>query len=401
LDILAPRDEAEILDALRSAGEGATFDIVSGGTKEAMGRAGTASHRLDVSALSGIISYEPDELILTARAATPVAEITELLNARQQMLAFSPADWGPVFGAAAQAATLAGIAAANACGSRRIKSGAVRDHLIGCRFVNGAGEAIKAGGRVVKNVTGFDIPKLMCGAFGTLGVMTEMTFRLAPSARRVSTVAVRDIGVADGLALLRKAAGLPFEPTGLAYLPPAVAARSAALRATSLAHANGLALIRVEGAEDPLIDKLARLKDIFARQNLSVLDDAITDALFAEIGNGAAFVGMDTDIWRLFVPASAAPAALKEAQADLWYADWAGDVLWLGLPATEETAQRLRRIAKDYGGHAMLMRGSGDARAALAVFEPEAPARAALTRGVKAAFDPGHRLNPGRMYRDL
>jgi len=401
LEILTPKDEAEIVDALGSAGEDATFDIVSGGTKQAMGRASAVSHRLDVSALFGIISYEPDELILTARAATPVAEITGLLKARQQMLAFAPADWGPLFGAAAQAATLAGIAAANACGSRRIKSGAVRDHLIGCRFVNGSGEAIKAGGRVVKNVTGFDIPKLMCGAFGTLGVMTEMTFRLAPAAHRVSTVAVRDIGVEDGLALLRKAAGLPFEPTGLAYLPPEICARSAALRATSLVNASGLALIRVEGAEDPLIDKLARLKDIFARENLSVLDDAVTDALFAETGDGAAFTGTESDIWRLFVPASAAPAALKIAQAEFWYADWAGEVLWLGLPATEEVAQRLRRITKEYGGHAMLMRGSEEARAALGAFEPEPPARAALTRGVKAAFDPGHRLNPGRMYRDL
>jgi glycolate oxidase FAD binding subunit len=162
---IAPQNEAEAGDAVRHAGEkGASLEIVSGWTKRDFGRPTRADAILDVAAISGILKYEPEELVLTVLAGTPVVEIEAALAAKKQMLGFSPADWGPLFGAPEGRATLAGIVATNACGSRKVKAGAVRDHVIGCRFVNGSGEAIKAGGRVIKNVTGFDLPKLMCGA---------------------------------------------------------------------------------------------------------------------------------------------------------------------------------------------------------------------------------------------
>ncbi len=179
---IAPRNEAEIADAVRAAAEGRTpLEIISGGTKRDLGRPTKADTILDVSAISGILKYEPEELVLTVRAGTKLAEIDAALGEKKQMLGFAPADWGPLFGSAGGRATLAGIVATNACGSRKVKAGAVRDHVIGCRFVNGSGEAIKAGGFVIKNVTGFDLPKLMCGAFGTLGVLTELTVRVSPA----------------------------------------------------------------------------------------------------------------------------------------------------------------------------------------------------------------------------
>jgi glycolate oxidase FAD binding subunit len=217
----------------------------------------------------------------------------------------------------------------------------------------------------------------------------------------MATVAIRNCTTADGLALVRRAASFPLEPTGLAYLPAAACAHSPALKSADLSQTNGIALVRVEGAEDPVIDKIARLRNEFAKLDVTVLEDEESALLFAEIGDGAAFAEHDSAVWRLFVPPSAALAAVSASEANFWYADWAGEVLWLELPASREIDERLRKIAREFGGHAMLMRASSAARTRLNVFEPEPPARAALSRTVKAAFDPSHLFNPGRMFEDI
>jgi glycolate oxidase FAD binding subunit len=395
---IVPRDEAEIADAVRdSAQKDTSLEIISGGTKRDLGRVMRAAAILDVAAVSGILKYEPEELVLTVRAATPIAEIEVLLAEKKQMLGFSPADWGPLFGAPGGRATLAGIVAANACGSRKVKAGAVRDHVIGCRFVNGSGEAIKAGGHVIKNVTGFDLPKLMCGAFGTLGVLTELTMRVSPAPERVAGLVILDCAAETGLGVLRWAARLAVDASGLAYLPHHAMAHSEVLDADG----SGIAIIRVDGTAPAVSEKLALLRREFADRDLALLEADRTDALFREIGSGSFFAKMDSDIWRLSVPASQAYAALQDAGASFWYADWAGGLLWLEAPANDETAARLRGITQRFGGHATLMRAASKARMRLPVFEPEAPVRAALTRAVKAAFDPKHVLNPGRMFEGI
>ena len=395
---IAPQNEAEAGDAVRHAGEkGASLEIVSGGTKRDFGRPAKADAILDVAAISGILKYEPEELVLTVRAGTKVAEIEALLSEKKQMLGFSPADWGPLFGAPLGRATLAGIVATNACGARKVKAGAVRDHVIGCRFVNGSGEAIKAGGRVIKNVTGFDLSKLMCGAFGTLGVLTELTMRVSPAPERVAGLVILHCAAETGLGVLRRAARLAVEASGLAYLPHHAMTHSEVLDADGL----GIALIRVDGTAPAVSEKLALLRSEFKDHELALLESDRTDALFREIGNGSFFANADSDIWRLCVPASQAYAAVQDAGAHLWYADWAGGLLWLEALANDETALRLRGITKRFGGHATLMRAADAPRARLAVFEPENPARATLTRAVKAAFDGKHVLNPGRMFEGI
>jgi len=396
--LLTPTNETEIADAVRDAGEKrASLEIVSGRTKRDFGRPVEADAILDVAAISGILKYEPEELVLTVRAGTPVTEIEAVLGEKKQMLGFAPADWGPLFGAPLGRATLAGIVATNACGSRKVKAGAVRDHVIGCRFVNGNGEAIKAGGRVIKNVTGFDLPKLMCGAFGTLGVLTELTMRVSPAPERVAGLVILDCAAETGLGALRRAARLAVDASGLAYLPHQAMTRSEVLDADGL----GIALIRVDGTAPAVSEKLALLRNEFADHDLALLEADRTDAIFHEIGNGSFFTKADSDIWRLCVPASQAYAGVQDAGAHLWYADWAGGLLWLEASANDETAVRFRVITKQFGGHATLMRAADAVRARLAVFEPEAPARATLTRAVKAAFDGRHVLNPGRMFEGI
>jgi glycolate oxidase FAD binding subunit len=385
VDRLAPQHETGLCDAVRAAAEkGTSFEIVGHGTKRKLGRRTSASAILDMGAFAGIAKYEPEELVMTVGAATSIAEIETELAGRNQMLGFEPADWGPLFGEPASEATIAGTAAANSCGSRRVKAGAVRDHVIGCRFVNGNGEAIKAGGNVIKNVTGFDVARLMCGAFGTLGAITELSLRVVPRPARVAALCIA-CSAEEGLKILRAAAQSQVDPTGLAYMPAP----------------EGRALIRVEGEAEPVRDKLDVLKKQFAAHRTRALDGDESNQLFRDLSDGAPLRDANSDLWRLCVTPSRAYEAITESGASNWYADWAGGLLWLALPADEAAADRLRAITGKYGGHATLLRAGEDARHKLDVFDPESPVRAGLTRAVKNAFDPKCVFNPSRMYKDI
>ena len=387
-------DEAQLVATVRAARETRVpFEIVGRGTKRAYGRATAVSDTLDISALNGIVKYEHDELVLTVRAATPLCRNRSTVEPRGSKGSDSirptgdPCSVGP-----RRSGTIGGALSADTSGPARLRFGAARDHLLGYRAVNGLGEGYKAGGRVVKNVTGFDLSKLMCGAMGTLGVLTEVTLRVYPRAPESAALMVADLSPEDGFALLRRVWSSPFEPTGLAYLP-ACAAPAFGIGDCG----EGAAFLRVEGAAVPVREKIAALRNLLKDRPLARVDNG--DPLFAKIGDGAAFLGQKIDIWRLAVPQASAAECIARANAPLWFADWAGGLLWLGLPASSATA--LGAIAQDVGGHVVLFRANAASRAAIPVFQPELPAHAGLTRSVKAAFDPLKLFNPGRMFEGI
>jgi len=385
---LRPHDETDLADIVRSAvADKRTLEIVGRGTKRGLGRPVEADAVLDLSQLVGIVRYEPDELIITARTGTSVAEIEAALAEKSQRLGFEPSDWSAIYGTPAGAHTIGGALSADASGSARLRYGAARDHLLGFRAVNGTGEPYNAGGRVVKNVTGFDLPKLVCGAFGTLGPLTEVTLRLVPRAPDCATLAIKDVEPEPGFAFLRRIWSSPLEPTGLAYVP-----KSAAL-ATMGDSGEGAALIRIDGAAGPLADKIGLLKTLLDGREATLL--AAENDAFAGIASGQIFAARREDVWRVFMPPASAAACAQTLASPLWIADWAGGALWIaGGEDVHATAQR-------FGGHAMLMRASAETRARVSVFPPEASARAALTRRVKDAFDPRGLFNPGRMFEGV
>lgn len=386
---LSVKDEHELADIVRAAGaDRRRLEIVGRGTKRGLGRPIEADAVLDLSAHSGILRYEPDELIITARAATPIAEIESVVAAKHQRLGFDPADWGPLFGAPAGRATIGGALSADASGSARLRYGAARDHLLGYRAVNGWGEIYRAGGQVVKNVTGFDLPKLLCGAMGTLGVLSEVTLRLVPRALQSAVVLAKDVDAETGLSLLRRIWSSPLEPTGLAYLPGEMARVFPELGNIGA----GASLFRVDGAAAPLADKIASLNDLLDARDTMLL--AESDDVFARIGSGQALTASVGDVWRVFVPPSAAVACVRMLDVRLWLADWAGGVLWIA----DDENKDVHAMAARCDGYAVLMRAPAEKRRATAIFAPEAPARAALTRRVKDAFDPLRLFNPGRMF---
>jgi len=390
------QSDAEIIEAVSAArANGSTLEIVGSGTKRGYGRHCAADAVLDISALTGIVSYEPDELVITAKTGTLISEIEDALARRGQRLGFDPADWGPLFGKPRCAATVGGVLSADACGSARVRFGAARDHLLGYRAINGFAESYKAGGRVVKNVTGFDLPKLLCGAMGTLGVLTEVTLRLVPRPPHNVTLIARDIAPDDGFALLRRAWTSAFGPTGLAYVPSSVALSFTGFGAVG----EGAALMRLEGAPVPLAEKIAGLRALDPGALLEEIDGERT---FREIGNGHALVGMDADVWRVVLPPSASARFVAEQQPDIWVGDWAGGLLWIGsAPDDEAAAQKIRSLASACDGHAILLRASETMRSRIPPFRPESPTCTAVSKSVKAAFDPFGIFNPSRMYEGI
>jgi glycolate oxidase FAD binding subunit len=376
-------NEAQVIEAVRTARAGkAPLEIVAGGTRRGVGRPLEGLAQLDVSGLAGIRKYEPEELIITAGPATPLAEIVETLAARNQRLGFDPADWSQLLGANG-VATLGGALSADASGSGRLRHGAARDSLLGFQGVNGLGEAFRGGSRVVKNVTGFDLPKLMCGAFGTLAVLTEVTFRVYPRPTRSVTLCLADLSPDDGFAALRRIAHSALEPSGLAYLPAGWLPDDVG---------QGAALIRLEGAPEPLEEKVAMAHGLLGHAQGTRREDG--PDLFARIGCGQMFAGIDGDIWRVMLAPADAPRIAKELNAPRWLGDWAGGVLWIAAPPAD--AARIRAVAAAARGQAMLLRASAGQRAALGLYAPQPRAVAELTARVKAAFDPLSLFNPGR-----
>ncbi len=348
-----------------------------------MGRPLNNLPMLDVSGLSGIVKYEPAELIVTARPATPLAEIKAVLGEKHQRLGFDPADWSRLLGSNG-VATLAGAASSDASGSGKLRHGGARDSLLGFRAVNGLGESFRGGAKVVKNVTGFDLPKLVCGAYGTLGVLTELTFRVFPQPQFATTLCLTDVTPEDGFAHLRKVALSALEPAGLAYLPASM------LADVGQDLGQGAALIKLEGARQPLEEKIALAHGLLGNAMQRIEEDP-----FPAIGSGEKFADIGGDIWRLMIARADAPRLVKELNLRHWLGDWAGAVLWLAADPSD--APRIRAIAAKANGQAMLLRASAASRASLGLFAPQPPALAALSRSVKAAFDPLSLFNPGRL----
>jgi glycolate oxidase FAD binding subunit len=392
-----PSDERALVEIVRAAiAEEEPIDVMGGGSKRGLGRPTQLPHALDLSAFSGIRAYEPEELVLTAGAATPLAAIEAALQEAGQMLAFEPPDWRIVFGSEATAPTLGGTIAANLAGPRRIRQGAARDHFLGFRGVSGRGEAFKAGGRVVKNVTGYDLCKLLAGSHGTLAVLTEVTVKVLPHAEASRSVALRGLNDAAALRAMTAALGSPHEVSGAAHLPKGEGGRD-----------KPLTLLRLEGPEPSVAAREAMLRrelaDAGAGDELSDVESA---RLWRAVRDLSPLAGSrERALWRVSVPPSAGPAlaAVVARVADVeHFFDWGGGLVWLALKGVEDGgAATIRRQVAATGGHATLCRASDALRLAVPVFQPPPPALAALSARVKDSFDPKRILNRGRMYPEL
>ena len=402
MTIHRPSDEKQTAEAVAWAvGAGQSFEIVAGGSKRALGRPVKAAHLLDVSALSGIIDYEAAELVLTARPATPLAVIERELAAKRQMLAFEPPDWRALLGSSGEP-TLGGALACNLAGPRRVRGGAPRDYFLGFAAVNGFGDLWKAGGKVVKNVTGYDLMKLQAGAFGTLSVLTEATVKVMPRPETERTILLHALSDEVAVQTMSRALNTPFEVSAAAHLPLAAARRS---KIGEAGRGRGaVTAVRLEGPRPSVAYRALAIEEIFGRG--SHVEDAASAQFWKEVGDVRPLLPEGAWIvWRLCPTPSLAADPVAEIRASFPSAeaffDWGGGLVWLSLDKDEAGpdagARAVRDAVRRAGGHATLIVAPEATREKTPVFEPLDGALAALTARIKTNFDPKGVLNPGRM----
>jgi glycolate oxidase FAD binding subunit len=372
--MLTPASEAELSEAVAAAG--GPLRILGGGTRP-VGRPVTGE-ALSVAGLTGVELYEPGALTIVARAGTPLAEIEALLAKENQRLPFEPMDHRALLGTDG-VPTIGGVVAANVSGPRRIQAGACRDSLIGVRFVDGTGTVLKNGGRVMKNVTGYDLVKLLAGSWGTLGVLSEVAFKVLPETETQANVVIHGLSPHQAVEAMSTALGSPFEVTGAAHLTGRDGPQT---------------VLRLEGFAASVAYRTERLSALLAPFGsvLAEQDASAARALWKEVRDVQAFAETSGDVWRISVKPSDAPDIAALAQGDALF-DWGGGLIWVCVPEGTDLRARLGAFA----GHATLVRASEDTRARIAPFQPEAAPVAALSEGLRQQFDPRGILNRGLM----
>ncbi|MDX1779753.1 MAG: FAD-binding protein [Thalassovita sp.] len=374
---MKPQTEADLAEII--AGATAPLHVQGGGTRPVGGP--VTGELLETGGISGIDLYEPGALTLVAKAGTPVSEVEKVLAAEGQRLPFEPMDHRVLLGTSGEP-TVGGMAAANVSGPRRIQAGACRDFMLGVRFVDGMGRVLKNGGRVMKNVTGYDLVKLMAGSYGTLGVMTEVSFKVLPEPETGATVLVSGLDDARAVEAMSAALGSPFDVSGAAHLPKGP-------------EGTPVTMIRIEGFEKSVAYRSGELKT-----RLSTFGDVAVEtdagkiaALWKGLRDVESFADRPGDVWRLSVKPSDAPALGAALGAEELIYDWGGGLIW----ALAEPGRDLRTAMGGIAGHATLIRAAAETRKSIPVFQPEPAPVAALTQGVRAKFDPRGILNPGLM----
>jgi len=379
-----PTTPVEVLELVADAGAaGRALEIIGGGTKRSIGAVTGAAAVRSLAKLDKVVDYAPEELVLTAQAGARLSDLEQLVAAEGQMLPFEPPHLTGLLGSKGEP-TLGGVLAANLSGPRRIRAGAARDHFLGFEAVTGRGEAVKAGGKVVKNVTGYDLSKLMAGSWGTLAVLTEVTIKVLPAGRTELTLLFFGLDDNRACELMAKAMNAPVELSGAAHLPTRTAARA------PLKGEMAVTALRLEGFEASVAARaealIAALKSFGRAEQL---DAEHSREFWTQVREVEAFRGDKRPLWRISVAPASGWRVGEALSGDALY-DWAGGLIWL---LSQDDPAKVRGVVHALGGHTACYRGEGSG------FEPVVGSLAALSARVKAAFDPNGVLNPGRMAK--
>lgn len=407
MDTLKVRDAKDVEEVVRAAvASEQPLEVIGHGSKRAIGHPMATNALLDVSALNAVSSYEPNELIITVQAGAPLADVQSLIDAKNQQFAFEPMDISVLLGTAG-AGTIGGMIGAGLAGPRRIKAGGIRDHLLGAHAVSGFGDSFKTGGRVVKNVTGYDLCKLLTGSWGTLAVMTELTLKVMPKPEAERTLVLRGLDDVTANKAMTAALGSPFDVSGAAHLPGS-ALRSGGGALAGLASGQPVTLVRLEGISASAAHRAASLSQTLSAYGTvdSLADDA-SAAIWSALRDVVPFAANGAlgawPVWRIVCPPASGGAlgqALSRATGGDVIYDWGGGLIWAAVPpGADAQATLVRGQVEAIGGHATLIRATEDVRRAVDVFQPQAAGLAALGERVRASFDPRSVLNRGRMMR--
>ncbi|MGE0765919.1 MAG: FAD-binding protein [Hyphomicrobiaceae bacterium] len=403
--LLRPATEWELQRLLAEASKSDTpVEVAGAGSKREVGRPTNSAALLTTNSLTGIRLYEPTELVMSARGGTPLARIEADLASQGQILAFEPVDLAPVVGYEPGHATIGSVFATNISGARRVMSGAARDHLLGVSAVTGQGTPFRSGGRVMKNVTGLDLARTIAGSWGTLAVISEVTFKVMPRPEETATLLM--FGLEDGIAIeaLTTATASPFEVSGAVHLQEALAARL--WHAEIKGERRAVTAIRLENFAASIAYRVERLRqELKPFGDLFVLGHEGSIAFWDELRQLSVLQGTTAPLWRISTAPKAGPKVVRAISTFMtchaWY-DWAGGLVWAEvLPTSDAGAADIRRVIATHGGHATLIRAEPAVRASIDVFQPLEPGLKKMSARLKSVFDPAHILNRGRMHADL
>ena len=408
MDILKVRDAADVEQAVRAAiASEQPLEIIGHGSKRQIGQPMATNAVLDVSALNAVTAYEPNELIVTVEAGAPLADVMSLIDSKNQQFAFEPVDTAPLLGTKA-AGTIGGMIGAGLAGPRRVKAGAARDHLLGAHAVSGFGDSFKAGGKVVKNVTGYDLCKLLAGSWGTLAVMTEVTLKVMPRPEAERTLVLRGLDDLAANRAMTAALGSPFDVSGAAHVPASGLRAEVGGLDRLGSPRQAVTLLRLEGILASASHRAASLAAALAAfATVEIIEDSVSAEVWSTIRDAQPFAAGGAlgawPVWRIVCP-PASGGALGQALArmsggDVIY-DWGGGLIWAALPPKGDAhAAAVRQRVEAASGHATLIRATDEVRRNVDVFHPQTSGLAALSERVRSSFDPKRILNRGRLIR--
>ena len=393
MDTLRVRDAKDVEEVVRAAiANEQPLEIIGHGSKRSIGHTMATNAVLDLSALNAVTSYEPNELIITVQSGAPLADVQSLIDSKNQQFAFEPMDTSSLLGVSGSG-TIGGMIGAGLAGPRRIKAGGARDHLLGAHAVSGFGDSFKTGGRVVKNVTGYDLCKLLAGSWGTLAVMTDVTVKVLPRAETEQTLLVLGLDDAAAARAMSLAMGSANDVSGAAHLSAPLAANVRAEAGTALT------ALRLEGVGPSVAHRRHALEAALKSfGEITVLEEAASRMLWRSVRDVVPFAHGDRALWRISTAPTRGHVVAAAIGPGAFLYDWAGGLIWAALPAADDGGAARVGAAVGANGHATLIRAPAAVRAAVAVFQPQDAGLAALTRRVKESFDPNGVLGPGRMY---
>jgi len=407
VDVLKVRDADDVADAVRAAiAAEQPLEIIGHGSKRQIGRIMATNAVLDLSPLNAVKSYEPNELIVTVEAGAPLADVMSLIDSRSQQFAFEPVDTAALLGTPRGRGTVGGMIASSLAGPRRIKAGGVRDHLLGAHAVSGFGESFKTGGKVVKNVTGYDLCKLLAGSWGTLAVMTEVTLKVLPRAEAERTLVLRGLDDIAAGRVMTTALTSPFDVTAAAHVPASALGAEVGGLDRLGSPREAVTLLRLEGILASAVHRAKALTaGLAAFGRVDIVEDGDSLAAWSAVRDVLPFAAAGPlgawPVWRIVCPPASGSALgqrlARETGGEVIY-DWGGGLIWAALPPKADAlATVVRQRAAAAGGHATLVRASDAVRREVDVFQTQAGGVMALSERLRASFDPKNILNRGRM----
>ena len=410
-DILKPNNEEEVSLIVKDLyKKNLPTEIIGSNSKNFIGNKLQCAKVLDLSKLSGIVEYLPEELYIKVKACTPIVEIEEILKKSNQQLAFEPIDFGYINSSKSNKGTAAGYLSCNFSGSRRFKSGSVRDHILGFRGVNGKGDIIKSGGTVVKNVTGYDLSKLITGSFGTLIALTELTFKVLPMKNSSGTLIIHEYNKDEIAKLFNNLLGSSNEISGSVFVPIEPSNkkfnknREEIFKFNDLKYEGPFLAIRMEGSKKSIDE---RIRDLLIELNLknkkkSILDVHQSLLFWEKINNLELFSNIKNSLVRVVVPPSKCINLMKYLDHDYkYYIDWCGSLFWIEvLDMNQEKLITIKDYITNLGGYITVIKNSENSFPIQDIFTID-ETRLYISKKIKESFDPKRIFNPGKMYRSV